>query len=343
MASSGSRLLPIERAFRYLADCPPAVSGQQGHNQTYRAACLLLHGFGLSQSDSLTVLRCWNERCLPPWSERELIHKLKSAAVAKSRYPRGWMLNPKRCNGIPAFVQPAFSIGTEARPQFNAESLRRIASKAAAVIDVISFLARKSPVRVDTQDSASVLRRLYTRGSGEKVLIFSHLKSQGQLVWEADCSDVIQDAHLPRGAKGVWFLPQPVTGTFHPNPREDNKLSRRSEEAVTSWRYLLLESDEADADDWLRCLIQMPLRISSICSSGGRSIHALVRVDASSKEDWDRCVGTIKPALVALGADPGALTAVRLSRLPQAKRGERAQTLLYLNPQPVNTPIFHRL
>src|SRR5664280_1353442 len=26
------------------------------------------------------------------------------------------------------------------------------------------------------------------------------------------------------------------------------------------------------ADDWLRCLVQMPLRIACICESGGRSI-----------------------------------------------------------------------
>ena len=83
----------------------------------------------------------------------------------------------------------------------------------------------------------------------------------------------------------------------------------------------------------------MPLRIASICESGGRSIHALVRVDASSKEDWDRLMTPIKPVLITLGADPGALSAIRLSRLPQAMRGEHCQRLLYLNPQPSGCPI----
>ena len=102
----------------------------------------------------------------------------------------------------------------------------------------------------------------------------------------------------------------------------------------------MLESDEADAGDWLRCLVQMPLRIASICESGGRSIHALVRVDAESKADWDTKIKVIKPALVTLGADPGALSAVRLTRLPQAWRGDRCQRLLYLNPTPDGTPIL---
>lgn len=119
-------------------------------------------------------------------------------------------------------------------------------------------------------------------------------------------------------------------------------MSRRSEESVTAWRYAVLESDEAGADDWLRCLIQLPLRIASICESGGRSIHALVRVDAASKSDWDAKIRLIKPVLVTLGADPGALSAVRLTRLPQARRGERVQRLLYLNPSPDGVPILER-
>ena len=109
---------------------------------------------------------------------------------------------------------------------------------------------------------------------------------------------------------------------------------------MTAWRYAVLESDEADADDWLRCLVQMPFRIASIYESGGRSIHALVQLDAASKADWDRLMLPVKPMLITLGADRGALTAVRLSRLPQAMRGERCQRLLYLNPQPSGVPIF---
>ena len=55
---------------------------------------------------------------------------------------------------------------------------------------------------------------------------------------------------------------------------------------------------------------------------------------------WDALIQRVKPALVTLGADPGALSAVRLTRLPQARRGERVQRLLYLNPAPDGTPIL---
>jgi hypothetical protein len=150
----------------------------------------------------------------------------------------------------------------------------------------------------------------------------------------------LSDDDLPSGSDGVWFLPQPVDGMFHPNPRLGGRLSRRSEESVTAWRYAVLESDKAEPEDWLRCVIQMPLRIACICESGGRSIHALVRLDAASKEDWDAQIQVIKPVVVTLGADAGALSAVRLTRLPQARRGERIQRLLYLNPTPEPVPIL---
>lgn len=326
---------PLERARRYIAKCLPAISGQSGHNATFYVAVVLVHGFALGEADALVLLREFNQRCLPPWSDGDLRHKIQSAATANHLLPRGHLLGGE--NGSPFSTKPMPP--PPPKPKFQKDVLKRVANNVAAIKDVVRLLSERSPVNVERQDSASVLRHLYRRGSGEKVILFNVMESQGQFVWDADKSDVTQNHHLPTGENGVWFLPQPVSGEFFPNPRCDEKQSRRSEEAVTAWRYAVLESDEAEADDWLRCLVQMPFRIACICESGGRSIHALVRVDAASKADWDRLMLPIKPVLITLGADRGALTAVRLSRLPQAMRGERCQRLLYLNPQPSGVPI----
>lgn len=338
-------LTTTERARRYLAKCPPAVSGLGGHNATFRVAATLVHGFALGEAEALALLADWNRSCVPPWSDADLLHKLRSAATAQHSLARGHLLGA----GNMKFPSPTAGSGPAVvrivpppKPVFSPAVLKRVAGKAAAVEDVVRFVRERSPVPVDRQDSASFLRWLYPRGSGENVLIFSRMQSQGQMLWKSDQSDLIQNQHLPTGADGVWFLPQPVDGQFHPNPRLGGKQSRRSEESVTSWRYAVLESDEADAEDWLRCLIQMPLLITSICESGGRSIHALVRMNAASKSDWDARVGIIKPVLVTLGADAGALSAVRLSRLPQAWRGQRVQRLLYLNPAPDGMPILRQ-
>ena len=67
------------RIERYLLKVPHAVSGQAGHSQTFAVAKILIFGFGLSNSDALPFLRQYSIRCDPPWSEKELVHKIKSA------------------------------------------------------------------------------------------------------------------------------------------------------------------------------------------------------------------------------------------------------------------------
>lgn len=68
-----------DRAAKYLQHVPPAVSGQGGHNQTFRAACVLVIGFGLSPDRAYPILDGWNQSCQPPWSEKDLRHKLSDA------------------------------------------------------------------------------------------------------------------------------------------------------------------------------------------------------------------------------------------------------------------------
>jgi KaiC/GvpD/RAD55 family RecA-like ATPase len=83
----------VERARKYLAKLPPAVSGQGGHNAAFHAACVLVLGFCLPGADALTLMREFSERCNPPWSERELQHKVSQAA--KQPGPRGYLRNAK--------------------------------------------------------------------------------------------------------------------------------------------------------------------------------------------------------------------------------------------------------
>lgn len=69
----------IERARAYMLQVDPAIEGQGGHDTTFRAACALVLGFALTPSEALPLLEEWNQTCLPPWSDRELLHKVESA------------------------------------------------------------------------------------------------------------------------------------------------------------------------------------------------------------------------------------------------------------------------
>lgn len=92
----------VERAAKYLSRVPAAVSGQGGHNKTFHAACILIKGFALSLDEARPLLREWNERCTPPWSEAELEHKLQSALAAADKRPRGYLIGEARMARQPA-------------------------------------------------------------------------------------------------------------------------------------------------------------------------------------------------------------------------------------------------
>jgi hypothetical protein len=88
---SGSNQLVIARAKGYVAMVPPAVEGQHGDVHTFRICCRLARGFALDDEQALHVLAEWNARCQPPWSEAELLEKLRRAA-RYGREPIGGLL-----------------------------------------------------------------------------------------------------------------------------------------------------------------------------------------------------------------------------------------------------------
>ncbi len=200
------------------------------------------------------------------------------------------------------------------------------------------FLWERSPKRPEAMSAFAFLLHLYRHG--ERVLVFDDMKSLRpaatlEMRHPMDCRVPAQIKEGGHGA-GVWYLCNPVDGQWHPNPRQGNRPSCRSEESLTACRYAVLESDKAEPDLWLAFLVQLPARIAAIYTSGGRSIHALIQVDAPDKAAWDAVVEPLKRPLKALGADPACLSAVRLTRLPGCRRPETGgfQKLLYLAPNP---------
>lgn len=79
------------RAFAYVDRMPPAISGQGGHRQTWIAALALVRGFELPPDVAIEVLRHYSLGCQPPWSSRELQHKIESATRQASATP-GYLL-----------------------------------------------------------------------------------------------------------------------------------------------------------------------------------------------------------------------------------------------------------
>ena len=80
---------PLDTAKAYLDKLPPAISGGGGHAATFAAACWSVR-FGLSDADALASLLEYNRRCQPPWTENELVHKLRDARRVAGGDDRTW-------------------------------------------------------------------------------------------------------------------------------------------------------------------------------------------------------------------------------------------------------------
>jgi hypothetical protein len=237
------------------------------------------------------------------------------------------------------------------KPKFIPSKLEQFARRCDG-FDFADLIAR-SPIRPHTRTPVSFLHPLYR--PGEQVIVFDKFISQGVEILtrgeDLERFDATALDHLIKPAKGLgaWFLANPVDGkTIFLDRLKSEKnpegRTRRSEDNLTAFRYLVLESDKADPLLWIAALVQLPLKIAAVYSSGGKSIHALVRVDARDKAHFVEIKESLAPFLVTLGADDGAMTAVRLTRLPQCYRAEkdRWQELYFLNPNPTETPI-HQL
>lgn len=282
-----------------------------------------------------------------------------------------------------------------AKPVYSQGKLEAFAGAWARACDT-AWLADRSPVDPLQVTAGGFLSHLYQ--ASERVVIFDVFASQGQWLWDADKACAGHDAaegfvasvvdheawgadkgHVAAppvregkaftgsGPQGLWYLCNPVDGAFRQTAEQDNwdrpKWSRRFEECVTSWRYFVLESDEADPREWVGAMVQLPLPIAAIYTSGGgpsqakphakTSVHVLVRVDAGSKAQFDMWRETAKRTMIPLGADRGCMSAVRLTRLPGCVReldkdgeawpgGPRTQKLLYLDPSASAEPISRR-
>lgn len=212
------------------------------------------------------------------------------------------------------------------------------------------WLRKRSPIDPRGMQPGAFLDALYE--PGECVLIFTSQMSQGDFGWCAGRGGFRLSqqrgvkgvpSRLPAEAPdGVWYLVQPVTGKWAINAKgsaegQPAKYTRRSEVNVTAWRYYVLESDELEPALWLRALVALALPIAAIYTSGGRSIHALIKMPVEAKAVWDAVRKQLLQLVCPLGADPAALTAVRLSRLPGCRRGGKMQELLYLDPKAEQT------
>lgn len=122
-------------------------------------------------------------------------------------------------------------------------------------------------------------------------------------------------------AAGAWIRINPVDGNGVNN---DN---------ITAFRYALIESDEVPTDQQLKWIYDHKLPCAAIVNSGGKSIHAIVHIDAKDKDEYDERVRWLHKICTDLGfpVDRNNKNPARLSRLPGIDRNGRHQGLIDTN------------
>lgn len=103
---------------------------------------------------------------------------------------------------------------------------------------------------------------------------------------------------------------------------------------VAAYRHALVESDELPPGKQLALIRAMRLPVSAIVTSGGKSVHAVVRVDARDAREYRERVKSLYSYCASAGftVDEQNRNPSRLSRLPGFRRGGGWQRLLQAGP-----------
>lgn len=150
----------------------------------------------------------------------------------------------------------------------------------------------------------------YDRTAGE--LIDKLLRCDGKI------NEVLGDYNEQAGA---WVRFNPMDGKGVKN------------ENVAQFRYALVESDNMDLEKQNAIVRELELPIATLVYSGSKSIHAVVRIEATNKEEYKKRVDYLYKICKknGLNVDEQNKNPSRLSRLPGFMRGDKKQFIIDTN------------
>ena len=150
----------------------------------------------------------------------------------------------------------------------------------------------------------------YDRTAGE--LIDKLLRCEGKI------NEVLGDYNEQAGA---WVRFNPMDGKGVKN------------ENVAQFRYALVESDNMDLEKQNAIVRELELPIATLVYSGSKSIHAVVRIEATNKEEYKKRVDYLYKICKknGLNVDEQNKNPSRLSRLPGFMRGDKKQFIIDTN------------
>ncbi len=122
-------------------------------------------------------------------------------------------------------------------------------------------------------------------------------------------------------AAGAWIRFNPLNGEGVRNTD------------IASFKYALVESDSLDIGKQLSIIHQLELPVAAVVYSGAKSIHAIVKVDASDNKEYRERVSYLYKICDKNGleVDSQNKNPSRLSRMPGCIRGNHKQFIIETN------------
>ena len=149
-------------------------------------------------------------------------------------------------------------------------------------------------------------------------------------VWRK-CEDIVKDLKKYRKLDPAFGTINEEAGAWiRINPLDGKGATDKN---VTAYRYALVEADSMPIEDQKKLLINMRLPIKALVESGGKSVHAIVKIGAENEPEYKQRVSFLfnKLAEQSFIVDTANKNPSRLSRLPGAMRAGNCQKLLGIN------------
>ncbi|MFZ3132861.1 MAG: AAA family ATPase [Desulfosporosinus sp.] len=157
-----------------------------------------------------------------------------------------------------------------------------------------------------------------------------HLPTKG--CWDRTAGELIQQLNKCKGDIGA------VLGDYKPevgawirfNPLDGTGVKNNN---VTDFRYALVESDAMDLDKQNAIIRELELPVACLVHSGKKSIHAIVRIDADTYDEYRKRVNYLYEVCSKNGfkVDSQNRNPSRLSRMPGVMRNGQKQFLVDTN------------
>jgi len=230
--------------------------------------------------------------------------------------PRGWLLNDIDPKDLPARKPSQSTVTQSGKFKVNLGNL-------APLPESHSFTTEDLLLNCFKQDEIICITN--EAGQDEDGRWFPASKGTFQTVrWWLDkfLGKNAQDKEMFRG--------KPQGAYIRINPIKADDISGR-DDSVSVFRHLLVEFDTRPKEEQFAIFKQSNLPITALIDSGGKSIHAWVRVDAKDFEEWKARRQQVFDYLSDYEPDEMTKNPSRWSRLGGVFRGEKEQKVIALN------------